>query len=136
MVDKRGKGEYCLISVFNHHRSLLLEQVGSLNEKIEIANNQYSSKSLQSEKMKHSIKIITSNAKIKEHELEILENGLVDAAESLRVFAQGCESFREMCTDMVDRVSVKIAEMDDPNEIQHYLEVNIRELLAAFSITE
>lgn len=135
-VDKRGKGEYCLVSVFNYHRGLLLEQVSSLNEKIEIASNKQTSKSLQEEKMKQSIKIITANARIKEHELKVLENGLVNVEDADRVFAQGRESFREMCTGMVDDVSHNIAEMTDPNEIQHYLEDNIKELLSGLSVQD
>jgi phage terminase Nu1 subunit (DNA packaging protein) len=134
VIDKRGKGEYCIVSVFNYYRSLLLEQISSLNEKIEIASNKSSSKSLQSEKMKQSIKIITTNAKIKQHELEILEGSLVNVEDAERVFAQGRESFREMCMNMVNDVSQDLANMSDPNEIQHYLEVNISQLLSGFSI--
>ena len=134
VIDKRGKGQYCLVSVFNYYRSLLLEQITSLNEKIEIANNKHSSKSLQSEKMKQSIKIITASAKIKQHELIALENGLVNADDAQRVFAQARESFREMCMNMVNDVSFEIANMSDPNEIEHCLEVNIRMLLSEFSV--
>ena len=50
VIDKRGKGEYCLVSVFNYYRSLLCEQVSSLNEKIDLATNKHTSKSLQLEK--------------------------------------------------------------------------------------
>ena len=135
VIDKRGKGEYCLVSVFNYYRSLLLEQTSSLNEKIEIATNQHTSKSLQLEKMEQSIKIITANAKIKEHELKVLENGLVNAKEADRVFAQGRESFRENCINMVNLVSDKIALLNDPNEIQHDLEANIEQLLSGLSIS-
>lgn len=136
VIDKRGKAEYCLVSVFNYNRSLLLEQMSSLKEKIEIASNKHTSKSLQLEKMEQSIKIITANAKIKEHELKVLENGLVNADEADRVFAQGRESFRETCTDMVNDISEDIASMSDPNEIQHYLEANIEQLLLGFSVSD
>lgn len=136
VIDQRGKGEYCACSVFNYHRDLLLEQVSSLNEKVEIASNKHTSKSLQFEKMKQSIKIITANARIKEHELKILENSLVNPDDAERVFAQGRESFREMCTDLVDDVSFDIALMTDPNEIQHYLEANIKELLSGLSVSD
>ena len=50
VIDKRGKGEYCIVSVFNYNRSLLCEQVSSLNEKIEMKSNKHTSKSLQLEK--------------------------------------------------------------------------------------
>jgi uncharacterized protein (DUF2344 family) len=136
VIDKRGKGEYCLISVFNYYRGLLLEQTSNLKEKIEMKSNQHTSKSLQLEKMEQSIKIITANAKIKEHELKILENGLVNAEDANRTFAQGRESFRESCIGMVNRVSFEIANMNDPNEIQHYLEANIETLLSGFTVSD
>ena len=135
VIDKRGKGEYCLVSVFNYYRSLLCEQTSNLKEKIELKSNQHTSKSLQLEKMEQSIKIITANAKIKEHELKILENGLVNAKDADRVFARGRESFRENCMDMIDDVSDDIANMNDPNEIQHYLEANIEQLLSGFTVS-
>lgn len=134
VIEKRGKGEYCLISVFNYYRNLLLEQISSLNEKVEIASNKSSSKSLQEEKMKQSIKIITANAKIKEHELEVLESGLVNAEDANRVFAQGRQSFRDICMSHVDDISEELANMKDPNEIQHYLETQIKALLSGFSV--
>ena len=134
VIDKRGKGEYCLVSVFNYYRSLLLEQINNLNEKIEIANNKHSSKSLEEEKMKQSIKIITTNAKIKEHEFKELKKGLVNAEDAERVFAKGRESFHEMSMNMINAVSEDIANMNDPNEIQQFLEANIRMLLSEFSV--
>ena len=134
VIDKRGKGEYCLVSVFNYYRSLLLEQINNLNEKIEIANNKHSSKSLEEEKMKQSIKIITTNAKIKEHEFKVLRNALVNAEDAERVFAKGRESFHEMSMNMINDVSEDLANMNDPNEIQQFLEANIRLLLANFSL--
>ena len=134
-IDKRGKGEYCLVSVFNYYRGLLLEQTGSLNEKIEIATNQHTSKSLQLEKMEQSIKIITANAKIKEHELKVLENCLVDAVDANRVFESGRESIGETCLNMIDNVSFDLASMSNPNLIQRYLEANIEQLLSSFSVS-
>ena len=134
VIDKRGKGEYCLVSVFNYYRSLLLE-VSSLNEKIEIATNKYTSKSLQLEKMEQSIEIVTTNARIKEHELKVLENSLVNAEDAKSAFAEGRESFREMSMNMVDDISEYIASMSDPNEIQHYLEANIEQLLSGLSVS-
>ena len=134
-IEKRGKGEYCIVSVFNYYRDLLLEQTSSLNEKIEIATNQHTSKSLQLEKMKQSIKIITANAKIKEHELKVLENGLVNAEDAERVFANARESIRETCLDMINNISFDLAKMKDPNEIQHCLETNIEQLLSSFSVS-
>lgn len=135
VIDKRGKGEYSLVSVFNYNHSVVSEQINSLDEKVEIASNKHTSKSLQFEKMEQSIKIITANAKIKEHELKVLENGLVNAEDADRVFAQARESFRETCMDMVDDISVNIAKMNNPNEIQHYLEDKIEELLSGFSVS-
>ena len=134
VVLKQGKGEYCLVSVFNYYRSLLLEQISNLNEKIEIANNKHSSKSLEEEKMKQSIKIISANAKIKEHEFKELKKGLVNAEDAERVFAQGRESFHEMSMNMINDVSEDLANMNDPNEIQQFLEANIRMLLSEFSV--
>ena len=135
VIDKRGKGEYCLVSVFNYYRSLLCEQVSSLNEKIALATNKHTSKSLQLEKMEQSIKIVTANARIKEHELKLLENGLVNAEDAKRAFAEGRDSFREMSMDMIDRISEDLANKSDPNEIQHHLEANIEQLLSGFSVS-
>ncbi|AFZ38400.1 hypothetical protein Sta7437_4980 (plasmid) [Stanieria cyanosphaera PCC 7437] len=135
VIDKPGKAQYCLVSSFNYYYNSLLEQISSLDEKIEIANNKSSSKSLQLENMKQSIKVITANAKIREHELKILEDSLVNAKDADRVFAQARESFREMCLNMVEDISKDIAKMNDPNEIQAHLEISIRKLLSEFSVT-
>lgn len=133
-VIKEGRGKYCIVSVFKRYRRLLLEQVASLQERIGIANNNSVKKSLQQEKLEASIKIIISNAQIKEHELKIKEGNLVDRAEAERVYKEACQEFRDIALKLPLELAPKIAMMKDTSEINDLLEKSINELLASISV--
>ena len=93
-VIKEGRGKYCILSVFTRYRRLLLSQIANLSEKIGIAYNSSVKKSLQQEKLESNIKIITGNAQIKEHELKIKQDNLVNRDEAQKVYRDACIDFR------------------------------------------
>lgn len=133
-VIKEGRGKYCILSVFTRYRRLLLEQIGNITEKLGIAKNNSVKKSLQQEKLESSIKIITGNAQIKEHELKIKEGNLVDRDDAERVYRQACADFRALALKLPEQLAEQIATMSDPNEIDDLLEKNINQLLTNLSI--
>lgn len=133
-VIKEGRGKYCILSVFTRYRRLLLEQIGSVTEKLGIAQNNSVKKSLQQEKLESSIKIITGNAQIKEHELKIKEGNLVDRDEAERVYRQACADFRAQAKTLPEELAEQIARMSDPNEINDLLEKKVNELLGSISV--
>ena len=134
MIVKQGKGEYCLVSVFDYYRSLLLEDIGNTKEKIELARSSSVKQSLLLEKMTQSIKIITANSKIKEHELEVLEGNLVNREDAKRVFNQAYQEFCNTARELPSQLADEIVKMNDPNEIQHFLEGKVKELLSGLSV--
>lgn len=133
-VVKEGKGKYCLVSVFDYYRSLLLEQIANTKEKIELASSSSVKQSLLLEKMTQSIKIVTANSKIKEHELEVLEGNLVNREDAKQVYSLACQEFSNTARKLPNKIADDIAKMSDPNEIQHYLEVQINQLLNGISV--
>lgn len=134
MIVKQGKGEYCLVSVFDYYLRLLLEDIAKTKEKIELASSSSVKQSLLLEKMTQSIKIITANSKIKEHELKILEGNLVNRDDAKRVFNQAYQEFCNTALELPSELGYEISKMTDPNEIQHFLEVKINELLSGLSV--
>ena len=133
-VIKEGRGKYCIVSVFNRYRQLLLEQIASLQERIGIADNNQLKKSLQQEKLESSIKIITGNARIKEHELVVKQGNLVDRDEARKVYRQACREFSKIANQLPEDLAESIAAMSDPNEINDLLEKKVNELLASISV--
>lgn len=133
-VVKQGKGKYCLVSVFRRYRRLLLEQVASLQERIGIADHNSLKKSLQQEKLESSIKIITGNARIKEHELTIKEGNLVDRVEAEKVYREACQEFASIALKLPAELAPQIAMISDPSEINALLEQKVNELLESISI--
>ncbi|MFM2315043.1 MAG: hypothetical protein RLZZ04_4319 [Cyanobacteriota bacterium] len=133
-VTKVDRGNYCLISVFSRYRRLLLEQIASLQERIAIADNNSLKKSLQQEKLESSLKIIISNAQIKEYELKIKEGNLVDRAEAERVYREACQEFRAIALKLPKELAPQIAQISDPSEINDLLEKRVNELLACISV--
>jgi len=133
-VVKQGKGKYCIVSVFKRYRRLLLERIDSLQERIGVADNNSLKKSLQQEKLESSIKIITGNARIKEHELKIKEGNLVDRDEAQKVYREACQDFRAIANKLPEELAPQIAAMSDPNEINDLLERKVNELLASISV--
>ena len=133
-VIKEGRGKYCILSVFTRYRRLLLEQIGNITEKLGIAKNNSVKKSLQQEKLESTIKIITGNAQIKEHELKIKEANLVDRDDAERLYRQACADFRAQAKKLPEQLAQQIATMSDPNEIDDLLEKNINQLLTKLSM--
>jgi phage terminase Nu1 subunit (DNA packaging protein) len=133
-VTKHGRGKYCLVSVFRRYRRLLLEQIASLQERIGIADNNSLKKSLQQEKLESSLKIMISNAQIKEYELKIKEGNLVDRADAEKVYREGCQEFRAIALKLPAELAPQIAQMKDPSEINDLLEKRVNELLACISV--
>lgn len=133
-VIKQGRGEYCILSVFGRYRRLLLEQIASLQERIDIANNNSLKKSLIQEKLEASIKIITCDAQIKEHELEVKEGNLVDRIEAEKVYREACQEFGEIALKLPFELAPQIAMISDPSEINDLLEKRVNELLAYISV--
>jgi hypothetical protein len=133
-VAKFGRGEYSIISVFKCYRQLLIEQIHRSNDNIAVAQNTIVKKSLQQEKMEASIKIITSNALIKEHEIKILEGNLVNREEAGKVFNNACREFTAVALQLPKELANDLALSKDPNEIKSILEQKINELLSHLSI--
>ncbi|MDJ0570304.1 MAG: type IV toxin-antitoxin system AbiEi family antitoxin domain-containing protein [Pleurocapsa sp. MO_192.B19] len=133
-VVKEARGKYCLVSVFNCYRELLLEEIERTQESINIARNSAVKKSLQQEKIEASIKIITSNAKIKEHELSVMQLNLVNREDAERVYREACREFTNLAHQLPFDVADDIFQLDDPNEIKNLLEIKINELLNTLSI--
>ncbi len=133
-VTKQGRGKYCILSVFKRYRRLLLEQIASLQERIGIADNNSVKKSLQQEKLESSIKIITGNARIKEHELKIKCANLVDRNEAERVYREACQEFSKIALKLPEELAPQIAAISDPSEINDLLEKKVNELLASISV--
>jgi phage terminase Nu1 subunit (DNA packaging protein) len=133
-VIKQSRGTYCLVSVFKRYRRLLLEQIASSQEKIDLANNNSVKKSLIQEKLESSIKIIILHAQIKEYELKIKEGNLVDRAEAERVYREAWQEFRAIALKLPEELAPQIAQMKDPSEINDLLEKRVNELLACISV--
>ena len=133
-IVKQDKGKYCLVSVFKYYRGFLLEQIANLQQKIELASSSAVKPSLQQEKIRQSIKIITYNAQLKEHELKVLQDNLVNRAEAERVYDDGCSQCRELALKLPEELASSLAATEDPNAIEHLLEVRINQLLTQMSL--
>ena len=133
-MKKQGRGKYCILSVFKYYRHQLLEQIASLKLRIENANHTQLKKSLQQQKLESSIKIITTNAQIKEHELKLLQDNLVNREEAEKVYRNACQGFRDAALGLPQEVAEEIARLEDPNLINSLLQTKIEELLTSISI--
>ena len=133
-VEKQGRGKYCILSVFKYYRQQLLQQIANLKQRIENTNNAQLKKSLQQQKLEASIKIITANAQIKEHELKVLQDNLVNRQEAEKVYSKACQGFRDAALELPKEVAEEIARLDDPNLINSLLQIKIEELLTKISI--
>ena len=133
-VEKQGRGKYCILSVFKYYRQQLLEQIASLNQRIENANHTQLKKSLQQQKLESSIKIISTNAQIKEHELKVLQDNLVNRKEAEKVYRHACQGFSHTALGLPPEVAEEISQLDNPNLINSLLQTKIEELLTSMSI--
>ena len=133
LVKKEGVGQYCILSVFQHYRSQLNHDLENLKDKIEQTGERSEKKSLEQEKLEASIKIINSNARIKEHELETLQDSLVDAEKAQTAYKDACLKFQGKALELPKQVSSEIAHLDDPNQINALLQKKINKLLTSLS---
>ena len=132
-IDKKGRGEYCLLSVYKYYRQQLVENIEDVKVRIEESKEDTRKKSLQAQKLESSIKIITANAKIKEYEVELLQSNLVNRKEAQTVYKQGIEQFRDKLTSLVKGLAVNIAELDNRHSINSLLQTRIEDILKEIS---
>ena len=133
LVERKERGKYCLLSVFKHYRHQLHLDIESLQGKIQAAYNLSDQKLLQDKKLESAIKIIITNAKLKEYELELLDQNLVDKQEAERAYQKGCEAIREKLYQLPMALADDIAKLDNPNLINSLLQKKIENILLELS---
>lgn len=133
LVVRKDIGKYCIISVFKYYRNQLLADIETLQNKIENQKKQSEKKNLQVDKLDASIRIVSSNASIKEHELERLRNNLVNVDEASEAYNIACQEIKSKSLELSDRIAEDIANTSNPSEINVLLQQQINELLTSLA---
>ena len=129
LIVRKDVGKYCLLSVFQYYKQQLIKDIESLKHKIEETTKQSEKNSLQLDKLKASIKIIESNASIREHELEELKDSLVNARNARYAYTDMCIDIKRKSLELPRLVSDELSTLSEPNEINLLLQSEINKLL-------
>ena len=133
LIVRKDVGKYCLLSVYQYYKQQLLKDIESLKYKIEETSKQSEKNSLQLDKLTASIKIISSNASIREHELEELKESYVNARDAKYAYIDMCVDIKQKSLELPRKVSAELSELSEPNEINTLLQTQINHLLTQLS---